>query len=136
MSNIQPSRRQVLVGTAAVAATFGFTRTASAATEESNWITQLASFSIQEGKEDDAVAALQKLTTAVEENEPGVLAYVAYRGQKETNKVTFFEIYDSPETLAAHGGQPHLRELGASFATLFKGPLVVTKLDKVGGFIR
>lgn len=137
MSISQPSRRQVLAGTAAVAATFGFNRTASAATDESKWITQLANFSIQDGKGDDAVAALQKLTKAVEENEPGVLVYVAYRGAgDDANTVTVFEVYDSPETLKAHGAQPHLRELGGAFATMFQGPLKITKLDKVGGFMR
>ena len=136
MSISQPNRRQVLAGTAAVAATFGFNRTASAATDESKWITQLASFSIQDGKEDDAVAALEKLTKAVEENEPGVLAYVAYREDKEPNKVTFFEIYDSEETLKAHGGQPHMREMFGAFATMFKPPVKITKLNKVGGFMR
>ncbi len=136
MTNIQPTRRQVLAGTAAVAATFGFNRTASAATDDSKWITQLASFSIQDGKEDDAVAALEKLTKAVEENEPGVLAYVAYREDKEPNTVTFFEIYDSEETLKAHGGQPHMREMFGSFASMFKPPVKITKLNKVAGFMR
>ena len=136
MANIHPNRRQILAGTAAVAATFGFNRTASAATDQSLWVTQLASFSIQEGKEDDAVAALQKLTKAVEENEPGVLAYVAYREDKEPNTVTFFEIYDSEESLKAHGGQPHMREMFGSFTSMFKPPVKVTKLNRVGGFIR
>ncbi len=136
MSKLQPSRRQVMVGTSAAAATFGFPRTASAATDQSQWITQLASFSIQDGKADDAVAALKKLTAAVEEHEPGVLAYIAYQEAEEPNNVVFYEIYDSPETLAAHGSQPHLRELGGSFLELFKGPIKVTKLNKVGGFAR
>ena len=123
MSKMQPTRRQVLAGSAAVAATIGFNRTAMAATDESKWITQLAGFSIQDGKEDEAVDALETLTKAVEENEPGVLVYVAYRDQKDPSKVTVFEVYDSPESLAAHGSQPHLAKLGAAFATMFKGPL-------------
>lgn len=137
MSIIQPNRRKMIAGTAAVAATFGFNRTASAATDESEWISQIANFSIQDGKGDDAEAALAKLTKAVEENEPGVLAYVAYRGvDDDANTVTVFEVYDSEETLKSHGAQPHLRELGGAFATMFKGPLKITKLEKIGGFMR
>jgi len=137
MSNQLPSRRQVLASATAVAATIGFSRTATAAdTDESKWVTQLASFSIQGGKEEEAVAALEKLTKAVEENEPGVLAYVVYRELENPLNLTFFEIYDSPESLKAHGGQPHLRKMFGSFTKLFQGPVKVTKLGKVGGFMR
>lgn len=135
--SIKPTRRHLLAGTAAAAATFGFNRTALAATDESEWITQIANFSIQDGKGDEAEAALAKLTKAVEDNEPGVLVYVAYRGtEDDANTVTVFEVYDSEETLKAHGAQPHLRELGGAFITMFKGPLKITKLEKVGGFMR
>ena len=121
---------------ASTGAMFGFSRTASAATDESKWITQLASFSIQDGKEDAAVELLRELTKAVEEKEPGVLAYIAHRYQDEPNKVVFYEVFDSAETLKTHGAQPHLRALGQRFSELFMPPVKISKLDKVGGFMR
>ncbi len=114
----------------------GFSRTASAATDESKWITQIATFSIQDGKEKEAVELLRELTKAVEEKEPGVLAYVAHRYEKEPDKVVFYECFDSAATLKTHGGQPHLRAFGGRFAEVFKGPVEISKLKKVGGFTR
>jgi len=139
MAHDQPSRRQVLIaGTmaASTGALFVFSRTASAATDESKWISQLATFSIQDGKKDDAVEMLRELTKAVEEKEPGVLAYVAHCYEDEPNKVVFFEVFDSAETLKSHGAQPHLRVLGQRFAELFKPPVKISKLNKIGGFMR
>ena len=139
MTHDKPSRRQVLVAGAMAASggtMFGFSRTASAATDESKWITQQATFSIQDGKEKDAVEVLRTLTKAVEEKEPGVLAYVAHRYEKEPNKVVFYEVFESAEALRSHGAQPHLRELGGRFAEVFKGPVDISKLNKVGGFTR
>ncbi len=121
---------------ASTGAVFGFSRTASAATDESQWISQLAMFSIQDGKEDDAVEMLRELTKAVEEKEPGVLAYVAHRHEKEPNKVVFYESFDSAESLKAHGAQPHLRALSQGFAAVFAGPVEIIKLKKIGGFTR
>ncbi len=139
MSHQKPSRRQVLIAGTMAASTgvmFGFSRTASAATDESKWVTQIASWSIQDGKEDDAVELLRELTKAVEEKEPGVLAYMAHRYQDEPNKVVFFEVFDSAETLKSHGAQPHLRTFSQRFGELFKGPFEISKLDKIGGFMR
>ena len=139
MAHDKPSRRQVLVAGAmatGAGAMFGFSRTASAATDESKWITQLATFTIQDGKEKDAVEVLRTLTKAVEEKEPGVLAYVAHRYEKEPNKVVFYEVFDSADSIRAHGAQPHLRAFGGRFAEVFKGPVDIIKLNKVGGFTR
>ena len=140
MSHDTPSRRDVFMTGAAMAAgagtMFGFSRTASAATDESKWITQIASFSIQDGKEKEAVDLLGKLTRAVEEKEPGVLTYVAHRYEKEPDKVVFYECFDSVETLKTHGAQPHLRAFGRRFVEVFKGPVDISRLNKVGGFTR
>lgn len=139
MSHHPPTRRQLLLAGALATSSgsaFGFTRTATATTDESKWITQLATFSIQEGKEKIAVELLRTLTKAVEEKEPGVLAYVANRYQQDPSKVVFYEVFDSPETLKTHGAAPHLGAFGQRFAEVFKGPVEISKLNKVGGFTR
>ncbi len=140
MSRKKPTRRQVLLaGTmaAGTGAMFGFSRTASAATDESKWIHQIATFNIQEGKEDDAVKLLRKLTKAVEAKEPGTLTYIAHQEQKEPTKVVFYEVFESEAAMKAHGAQPHLNVLRKGFGDgIFKGPVEIKKLKKVGGFSR
>lgn len=123
------------VGAALAAGAFGFVRTASAQ-EQAGAITQLASFKLVAGGEDEAVAALQELTKAVEANEPGVLAYVCYRSEKDASQVIFFEIYKDQAALAAHGQTEHLGKLRAGMGKLFAPPVEITRLTRVGGFIR
>jgi len=132
------SRRDLLklgAGATAAAATIGFVRPAMAAHHES--ITQVVKFRLNPDKADEAEAALKTLTKAVEDNEPGVLAYIAYRSDADPEEVVFFEVYKDEETLKAHGAQPHLGEMRKVFgAGVFKPPLDIQKLNKVGGFMR
>ena len=132
------NRRQILAAGAAGAAlagTFGFDRRA-AADESDEMITQIAKFKINMDKEDEAVELIQGLCQAVEENEPGVLVYMAFRDQKNPEDLVFFEVYKDADTLAAHGQTPHLGELRTKFLTHFKPPLEVVRLDPIGVFHR
>jgi len=125
------------VAGAAFVGTIGFNRVAEAADgDTSDMITQIAKLKLQEGKADDAVPLLEELCAAVEENEPGVLAYICHRGQKDSNEVVFFEIYKDADALKAHGGTPHLRKLFQAYTMLFEGRPEIIKLDRVGGFAR
>ena len=81
-------------------------------------------------------------TTAVEKNEPGVLAYIAYRSSTNPDLLTFYEIYENQEAVKNHGKQPHLAVVRESFA---KGILMpfsaettvkVERLDLISGFSR
>ena len=134
------TRREVLnVGAgmagAALVTTFGFNRLAQAA-ETDETITQIAKFKLNMDKEEEAVAMLKELCAAVEENEPGVLAYLCHRSAKKPEELVFFEIYKDAEAMKAHGRTPHLGKLRSKFASLFKPPLEVVRLDRVGGFTR
>ena len=118
-------------------ATIGFSRLAGAAEgEEGAMISQLAKFKLNMEKEADGLQALKELCTAVEENEPGVLAYICHRSVKNPDELVFFEVYKDEEALKAHGKTPHIGKLRATFATLFRPPLEVTRLDRIGGFSR
>ncbi len=132
------SRRDLLkagVGVTAAAAAIGFVRPAMAAHHES--ITQIVKFKLNPDKADEAEAALKKLTKAVEDNEPDVLAYIAYRSDADPEEVVFFEMYKNAAAMAAHGTQPHLAEMRKVFAAgVFKPPLDIQKMNKVGGFMR
>jgi quinol monooxygenase YgiN len=121
----------------AAAATIGFNRLAGAAEGDADkMITQIAKFKLNMDNEAEALQALKDLCAAVEENEPGVLVYICSRSAKAPDEIVFFEVYKDEAALAAHGKAPHLGKLRASFAKLFRPPLDVTKLDRIGGFAR
>ncbi|HEV3137567.1 MAG TPA: putative quinol monooxygenase [Pirellulales bacterium] len=118
-------------------ATIGFSRLAVAAEGETGpMITQLAKFKLNMEKEADGLQALKELCTAVEENEPGVLAYICHRSVKNPDELVFFEVYKDEDALKAHGKSPHMGKMRTAFATLFRPPLEVTRLDRIGGFAR
>lgn len=136
------TRREILksgaaAGAAAMLAGVGFNRMASAAHHE-NHITQLAIFGFNADKKDEAVKALADLAKKVEENEPGVLAYIPHTHQKDdVNQVIFFEIYKDEAALQNHSQQPYMAEMRTLFASgVFKPPLEIKRLDRAGGYHR
>ena len=138
MTDKNQSRREFVAtaaGAAALTAAFGFNRVSEAAHHEEA-ITQIVRFKVQEGKEEAAAEMLATLTKAVEENEPGVLAYIAHFTKESPKEVVFFEVYKNAEALAEHGKMPHLAEMRKVFMQLFEMPLEIQQLDKVGGFMR
>ena len=139
MSNEKTSRRDVLLGAAGAAAavtTIGFVRPAYAAADQSKAITLIATLQINEGKRDDALKFLDALTSAVEKNEPGTLAYAAHTFKSDPNKVIFFEVYDGPEGQKNHKPGSYAADLGVSGAGLFAGRPKIDLLDRVAGYIR
>jgi quinol monooxygenase YgiN len=137
------SRRDVLLGAAGAAAlaSIGFTRMA-AAQDAAKPITQTAAFRIDPAKEAEAIAALTELAKAVEEKEPGVLAYIPHRVASDPTLILFFEVYADEAAVKNHGTQPHLAKLGEAFrGGLFKPyaegkPVEIVKLDRIAGFTR
>lgn len=137
MSSTPSLTRRGLLAAGAGLATLGFNRLATAAdADTSQMITQLAKFKINPEKEAEAIETLKELCTAVEANEPGVLVYICHRSNKSPDELVFFEVYKDADALKAHGQTEHLGKLRKSFATLFRPPLEVVKLDRVGGFAR
>ncbi|MBI2422289.1 MAG: antibiotic biosynthesis monooxygenase [Candidatus Hydrogenedentes bacterium] len=131
------SRRDALgtvaLGTA-LAAGMGFMRPAMAEFADT-MITQTASFGLNPEKKEEAKEAILRLVKAVEEKEPGVLAYIPHFTEKD--QVFFFEVYKDAETLQAHGKQPHMAEIKGAFASgALKMPLEVVKMSRIAGFYR
>ena len=141
MAENHPTRKQFIgagaaVAGAAVASSFGFSRLASAA-EHENSITQIATLGINEEKADEAIAMLKELCAAVEEHEPGVLAYICHRSKNDTGKVVFFEVYKDEAALTAHGSTPHIGKLRGAFGEgILKPPVDIQPLERLGGFYR
>lgn len=123
-----------LTAGAAAAAAIGFSRPARAE-NGGETIAQLARFGVQDGKVEEAKALLTTLVKAVEENEPGVLTYIAHISEK-TGDVVFYEVYENAAALTAHGQMPHMNEMRTQFATAFKPPLDLERLTPVAGVDR
>jgi quinol monooxygenase YgiN len=138
------TRRDVLRGaTVAAVAGIGFSRLALAqGADPTKLITQTAAFRYDPARETEAVAALTELAKAVEENEPGVLAYIPHKVAADPTQIVFFEVYADDAAMQSHGQQPHLAKLREHFGSgLFKpyaeGKFVeVVKLDRIAGFSR
>lgn len=134
------TRKEFLTGTVAAAgiagaATLGFTRPALADHHEKDErIIQIFRCKLDPEKTDEAVELLSTLVKAVEENEPGVLAYMANR--TEDNDIVFFEIFRDQATLDAHGKQPHMSGFMGAFGSILLPPYTVEKLTSIGGFAR
>ena len=133
------SRRSFCTTAAAGAglAAIGFSRPAQAADADSaGMISQVAKFKLNLDKEAEGVEALKEMCKAVEESEPGVLAYICHRSSKKPEELVFFEVYKDEAALKAHAATPHLGKIRKLFGSVFLPPLEVTRLDRVGGFAR
>lgn len=132
------TRKEFLTAGAAIVATasaIGFVRPAFA--EEKDALYQTAELGFDPAKKDEVVTLLKTLTKAVEENEPGVLAYIAHLTEETESKVFFYEVYKDAATLAAHGTTPHLGEMRKAFTSgVLKAPLTIRKMARVGGYSR
>ncbi len=99
--------------------------------------TILAQFKVQPGKEDEAEKALNEMAAAVEANEPGALAYIMHRSQKDPDEITVFEVYADAEALNAHGQTSHMAQFRSNFASLFDPASVkIERLERIAGFVR
>ena len=127
------TRRQVLATSGIVvgAMEFGFVRRAAAA---EGAITQIATFSLNPEREEEALEAIRRMCDGVKAGEAGVLAYAAYRRESDPSQVVFFEIYADAAALENHDGTPHMAEFRGAFGTLLLPPVQVDKLDGVAGF--
>lgn len=99
-------------------------------------ITVLARFEMLEGKENAALAAIQKMAKAVEENEPGALVYHFYRGKVNPREVYVFEVYRDQEAFDLHRRTPHMVEMQAAFVeNMDRGSFNVEMLEPIAGFL-
>ncbi len=99
--------------------------------------TILARFKVQPGKEDEAEKAISEMAVAVQANEPGALAYIMHRSQKDPSEITVFEVYADAEAFDAHGQSPHMGQFRAAFASVFDPSSVkIERLERLAGFVR
>src|SRR3972149_114700 len=86
------------------------------------------------GNESEAEEALADMAAAVEANEPGALAYLMHRSQRDPTDITVFEVYADAEAFSAHGQTPHMATLQGKLAQL--ADLSAIKIERLGGVAR
>ena len=131
------TRREFLAagaGVAAVAA-FGFSRMAEAG-DVSEFVTQMVNFTLLEGKEEQAMQFLKELTEKVENNEPGVLVYIANRSVKDPKKVTFVEVYKDQDAVNKHTRTEYFQAMMPKFSEYFEQAVDFVPMQRVAGFTR
>ena len=100
-------------------------------------ITIIARIKIKPGNEAEVEKAASEMVAAVEANEPGALAYLMHRSQRDPTDVTVFEVYADGEAFSAHGQTPHMATLQGKLAQLADLSAVkIERLDRFAGFVR
>lgn len=66
-------------------------------------ISLIATVKIQEGKMEEAKAALKKLVPKIKESEPGTLEYIPHTVKENPNVIVFYEKYVDGDAMKAHG---------------------------------
>ena len=66
-------------------------------------ISIIATVKIQEGKMEEAKAALRKIVPKIKESEPGTLEYIPYTVKENPKIIVFYEKYADEDAFKAHG---------------------------------
>jgi quinol monooxygenase YgiN len=91
----------------------------------------VATLKVQDGKAAEFEAIFLELAAKVRANEPGNLLYQLTRSRAETNTYKVLEIYRDQDSLTAHRGMEHFRELGQKMGPCMAGRPDVELLDAV-----
>ncbi len=83
------------------------------------------------GKEDELIAIMQELSSAVEKNEPDTLVYTFHRSKRDPNLFMVYEKYKTGEAMQAHMTSAHFQESAAKLGELMAGGLSLEAYDIV-----
>jgi quinol monooxygenase YgiN len=100
-------------------------------------ITIIARIKIKPGNEAEAEKAATEMAAAVEANEPGAIAYLMHRNQRDPTDITVFEVYEDTEAFAAHGQTAHMAALQGKLAQVADLTAIkIERLERFAGFVR
>ena len=91
----------------------------------------VATLKVQEGKGAEFEAVFRELAAKVRANEPGNLVYQLTKSRADANTYKVLELYRDQDSLTAHGGMEHFRELGRKLGPCMAGRPDVEFLDAV-----
>lgn len=100
-------------------------------------ITIIARIKVKPGNEAEADKAASEMAAAVEANEPGAVAYLVHRSQRDPTDITVFEVYEDTEAFAAHGQTAHMAALQGKLAQVADLTAIkIERLERFAGFVR
>ena len=91
----------------------------------------VATIKVQDGKQADFEAVFLELTAKVRENEPGNVLYQLTKSRADAAMYKVIELYKDQDSLTAHGGSEHFRELGRKMGAFMAGRPEIEYLDAV-----
>jgi quinol monooxygenase YgiN len=92
----------------------------------------LAKISVQDGKADEAITALQAMLDHVL-TEAGTQTYILHRDQADPNVLWVYELYADQASFEAHSSSDTMKGLGRSLGPMLAGLPELTMLTPVGG---
>ncbi len=97
-----------------------------------------AELRISEGKEAEALAAIEKLVAGVNQNEPGALTYTWHRDLKDPLQILVYEVWADEEATKVHRASEHQAEFNKAFASgLFDpGSLKISRFERFAAIER
>ena len=101
-------------------------------------ITVTAEFRINEGKEAEAIAAIEKVVAGGSQNEPGALTYTWHRDLKDAAQILVYEVYADEEATKVHRASEHFAEFQKAFASgLFDpGSVKISRFERIAAIDR
>ena len=93
-------------------------------------IAVIATLNVAAGKEAEFEAAMLGLAAEVRKNEPGNQLYTLVKDDAGT--YIMMELYDTEESLAAHGKSDHFRAAGAKLGAVMAGPPDIKRMEVIG----
>jgi quinol monooxygenase YgiN len=91
----------------------------------------IATLKVQEGKNAEFEAVFSELAAKVRENEPGNVLYQLTKSRADAITYKVLEIYRDQDSLTAHVGTDHYRELGRKMGPCMAGRPDVELLDAI-----
>jgi len=101
-------------------------------------ITVTAEVRINEGKEAEARAAIEKLVAGGSRDEPGALTYTWHRDLKDSAQILVYEVYADEEATKVHRASEHFAEFQKAFASgLFDpGSVKISRFERIAAIDR
>ena len=103
-------------------------------------ITVTAEFRISEGKEAEALAAIEKVVAGVSRGEPGALTYTWHRDLKDSARILVYEVYADEEATKVHRESEHQAEFDKAFSrasgVFDPGSVKISRFERIAAIDR
>ena len=99
----------------------------------------IARLKVQPGKEEAAFEAAKGLVSSVQVEEPGTVAYICHRLDRDgaQAEMIFYEVYADGAAAAAHRKSAHMAAFGGKVPELFDASQIkIERVERVAGFVR